>query len=294
MKDIERLLTTLAGYTVLIVLGVAYVKRWITHYKTGSITGVSGGTYPYALGDRLHYVYTTGTFNGIDIVLPAILPNIFLYGKVHQRVVGPRHFVTKNQRLGLEGNFNRSFICYAPRSYEVLALSLLTPDVMQTLLMSVPDCDVEFYRDHVRIMVRHRVYGKAEAEARLLGAADRLMQEVDHKLRSWTTADSEEARDALLVSEDNPVVRLFGQNYRLSTFVLGPIYGTLGFAAWIVTLLELSVADHVTLGWIVSRFWLPFFVFPVSWIAIVIGVPRDWYTKPLLSLLKWYISVRSQ
>jgi hypothetical protein len=215
MKDLNQSLGVLTAFAVLVVLVGVYARSRATRYRTGVITGASGGVYPYALGNRLRYTYTTGTFNGIDIVLPATLPNIFLYGKIHQHTVGPRHYLPKNQRLELEGNFHRYFTCYVPHGYQVLALSLLTPDVMQTLLVTLPDCEVEFYHDRVRVIVRHRVYGRVEAETRLLEAAERLMQEVDHRLRSWTAADSKQAEGALLASEDNPVICLFGRNYRL-------------------------------------------------------------------------------
>lgn len=256
-------------------VGATWLLIYLTkvRYLAGELLGKSGTGYVYVIGDRLHYGYTNGQFNGIDIVLPATLPNIYLDGKVREGSLGPRHYMAKNQRLELEGDFGKYFICYVPKGYQVLALSILTPDVMETLRREVPDCDVEIYRSHVRIIVRHRVYGRAEATAALLRAADKVLQEVDHKLQSWSQA----AGEALLVSEDNPTVKVFGKGLRLTTIVLGSIYGLLALVVWWAVLNNTKWPAHVTVGWLVSNFWPGVLFFPVLWLVLVIGVPRGWF-----------------
>ena len=260
-------------------VGGVWLLNYLTkvRYLTGELTGKSGTGYLYVIGDRLHYGYANGQFNGIDIVLSATLPNIYLDGKVHEGSQGPRHYMAKNQRLELEGDFGKYFICYVPKDYQVLALSLLTPDVMETLRREVPDCDVEIYRGHVRIIVRHRVYGKPEATAALLRAADKVLQEVDHKLQSWSQADSQAAGEAVLVSEDNPTIKIFGKGLRLTTIVLGSIYGLLALLIWLIVLNNTKWPAHVTIGWLVGNFWPGVLFFPVLWLLLVVGVPRGWF-----------------
>lgn len=48
-----------------------------------------------------------------------------------------------NQRLSLEGDFDRTFTLYCPRGYETDALYIFTPDLMALLIDLAGDCEVE-------------------------------------------------------------------------------------------------------------------------------------------------------
>lgn len=66
--------------------------------------------------------------------------------------------VTANQRLSLEGDFDRYFTLYCPKEYERDALYVLTPDVMALLIDEVAPFDVEIIDDLV-FVYSHRVAG---------------------------------------------------------------------------------------------------------------------------------------
>ena len=57
------------------------------------------------------------------------------------RTIGTR-FQT-NQRLSLEGDFDRTFTLYCPRGYETDALYIFTPDLMALLVDFAGDCEAE-------------------------------------------------------------------------------------------------------------------------------------------------------
>lgn len=274
MEAYLQLSTFVIGFG-LVAWYVVYISK--VRYTTHNYRGPSGRDYIYVVGDRLHYGYVPGLFNGMDVVLDAQLPNIFLDGKVRQRARGSRRFYTSNQRLELEGDFNAYFTCYVPRGYEQLALSILTPDVMQTLIDHVPDCDVEFYQNHVRIIVDHKVYNRPEATTALIEAGERLMAEVDHKLRSWSTADSAEAATASLKSEDNPTVHLLGVRWRLTTLVITLFCSLPSVIIWWLAIAYAKPPQHLSFSWIVGQFGLPFVIFPVMWLFLVVGIPRGWF-----------------
>jgi hypothetical protein len=53
----------------------------------------------------------------------------------------------RQQRLHLEGDFDRTFALYCPAGYERDALYIFTPDLMALLLDLAPDCEVELIGD---------------------------------------------------------------------------------------------------------------------------------------------------
>lgn len=240
--------------------------------EVGMLKGESGTRYGYTIGDRLHYGEQSGVFSGIDITLPASLPNMYLDGKRGDGSTGPRHFMPKDQQISLEGNFGNYFTFYAPKGYQVLALSIMTPDVMQTLLREVPDCDIEFFQRHIRIIVKHKVHGRAEASAALLSAANKVLGEIDDKLRSWSTEDSSIASKTRLVVQDNRTVKLFGRNYRLGNVMLALFYNFLGCLVWFAVATNVQWPSHVTLSWVTRVFLLPVLFYPVLWFLVVAGM----------------------
>lgn len=81
----------------------------------------------------------------VEIQLPRKFPNMFLDSRVaHGRQA--RGNISGNQILKIEGNFNDFFTVYVPIQYEIDALSFLTPDVLQQMLMT-SEFDIEISRD---------------------------------------------------------------------------------------------------------------------------------------------------
>ncbi len=87
----------------------------------------------------------------VALRLPVPLPHIVLDAIGNNSLRHPRLPVTfaKDQRLSLEGDFDRHFELYCPRGYETDALYLFTPDIMARFIDTVAELDVEIVDDHL-------------------------------------------------------------------------------------------------------------------------------------------------
>jgi hypothetical protein len=139
-------------------------------------------TYGYVLGDYLQSEDTS--FHGIDITLPYSLANFYLDSHKDSKRQGPGMLFDASQRLALEGDFNTHFQLFVPKDSAVLVLSILGPDVMQTLIHSSGRYDVELRNQHLRIISAHKVFGTA-GQAQLLHAASSVLSEIEHRAASW-------------------------------------------------------------------------------------------------------------
>ena len=104
-----------------------------------------------------NYRYTTGSgknktthrWGYVAIKLASPLPHIVLDAVGNNALFGsnlPRVF-DKDQRLSLEGDFDRHFALYCPQGYEQDALYLFTPDIMARFIDHAAELDVEIVDD---------------------------------------------------------------------------------------------------------------------------------------------------
>lgn len=86
----------------------------------------------------------------LAMTLPRRLPHLLLdaTGNGRERRQRP----TRDQRLSLEGDFDRHFHLYAPRGYERDALYVFTPDLMALLIDETGDLDVEVRDDRLIVL----------------------------------------------------------------------------------------------------------------------------------------------
>ena len=87
----------------------------------------------------------------VQVPLGRDVPNIALVNARASVFGGSGSRFTHEQRLGLEGDFDRTFSLYCPAGYERDALYIFTPDLMAILLDVVSDCEVELVDGHVVI-----------------------------------------------------------------------------------------------------------------------------------------------
>lgn len=75
----------------------------------------------------------------------AQLPHILLDARGNNALLGTNLpvFIDHEQRLSLEGDFDKRFTLYAPREYERDALYLFTPDIMARFIDNASELDVE-------------------------------------------------------------------------------------------------------------------------------------------------------
>ncbi|REJ06212.1 hypothetical protein DY023_06990 [Microbacterium bovistercoris] len=113
-----------------------------------------------------NYQYTTGSgknssthrWGYIAVKLDVPLPNIVL-DALGNNALGsnlPASF-SKDQRLSLEGDFDRYFTLYCPEGYERDALYLFTPDIMARFIDHAAQLDVEIVDDWLFLYMQRPV-----------------------------------------------------------------------------------------------------------------------------------------
>jgi hypothetical protein len=152
--------------------GMAYLPRLNAPSLPGMIFGIgrdrsSGdlvrGEHPRFV-EFANYRYTTGSgksrtthaWGYVAIRLDAPLPHIVLDALGNNSVFGSNLPVgfDRDQRLSLEGDFDRHFALYCPSGYEADALYLFTPDIMARFLDHVGELDVEIVDDWLFLYAR--------------------------------------------------------------------------------------------------------------------------------------------
>ncbi|MBX3093916.1 MAG: hypothetical protein KF680_05150 [Cryobacterium sp.] len=114
-----------------------------------------------------NYRYTTGSgknkqthlWSFLGLRLPRRLPHMLLDAKGNNSLFGSNLPVSfnKNQRLSLEGDFDRHFTLYCPREYESDALYIFTPDLMALLIDEAAKLDVEIVDDWMFVYSRSKL-----------------------------------------------------------------------------------------------------------------------------------------
>lgn len=145
--------------------GMSYLPRLANPALPGMIfsLGSSRQASDLVRGDRPRFVefanyrYTTGsgknrsthTWGYVAVKLDVPLPHIVLDATGNNGLFGSNLPATfdKDQRLSLEGDFDRFFSLYCPAGYETDALYLFTPDIMARFIDNAAALDVEIVDD---------------------------------------------------------------------------------------------------------------------------------------------------
>ncbi len=145
--------------------GMTYQPRFDSPGLPGMIFGLGSGRHATDIvrGERPRFVefanyrYTTGsgknktthTWGYVAVKLDVPLPHIVLDAKGNNGIFGSNLPATfdKEQRLSLEGDFDRYFSLSCPRGYEPDALYLFTPDIMARFIDNAAALDVEIVDD---------------------------------------------------------------------------------------------------------------------------------------------------
>ncbi|MFD4957687.1 hypothetical protein [Microbacterium sp. NPDC058389] len=152
--------------------GMSYVPRFDDPGLPGMIFSLGSSRYATDLvrGDKPRFVefgnhqYTTGSgknktthnWGYVAVKLDVPLPNIVLDATSNNSLFGsnlPAAF-DKDQRLSLEGDFDRYFDLYCPAGYETDALYLFTPDIMARFIDHAAALDVEIVDDWLFLYAR--------------------------------------------------------------------------------------------------------------------------------------------
>ncbi len=126
------------------------------------------------------------------------LPNMFLDARANDPAFGDPAGAgfRDDQRLSLEGDFDRHFALYCPAGYEADAMYLFTPDVMARLIDGASAFDVELVDEWVILTSTQRTTTLDPARWRHVQGA---IQAVTAKLDQW-----DRWRDDRLAHDDAP------------------------------------------------------------------------------------------
>lgn len=105
-------------------------------------------TYSYVVGyGKNQQVYDLQVF---ELTLPRTLPHMVIDSLVEsgngRGSTLPIEFA-ESQKIELEGDFSKYFALYAPDNYGITALTVLAPDVMETLMKFAASCDIEIIQN---------------------------------------------------------------------------------------------------------------------------------------------------
>ncbi|UJP09573.1 hypothetical protein L2X99_14295 [Microbacterium sp. KUDC0406] len=144
---------------------------------------VEFGNYQYTTGSGKNS--TTHHWGYIAVKLDVPLPNIVL-DALGNNALGsnlPASF-SKDQRLSLEGDFDRYFTLYCPQGYERDALYLFTPDIMARFIDHAAQLDVEIVDDWLFLYMQRPVSTvDAPTWAWLFGTVGALLTKFDQWAR---------------------------------------------------------------------------------------------------------------
>ena len=266
----------------LFIIGIIIIlcRLALTKTESGNFNRPGSPTYSYVIGNNLHYYgQLKSTYHGIEIDLPKNFPHLYLDAAKRQGLRGPRMYINPSQIVGLEGNFNQYFTAYIVPGYETLALSILTPDVLQTFKDYCNGMDVELQGKKLRIISNKRLWHRPNREEAVYIAAQKLIAEIDHKLKSWTVADSELAGQKQLVVQDTPSVRLAGRNFRLSSIIVCVVWLPISLPLWVVVYLDNQSHLYRMAGSLSGDIMIAFLFFPVLFAILYVGLPAGMFKK---------------
>ena len=116
----------------------------LDHLRAKSGRFLDYGNYRYVTGSGKNQ--TTHNWGFLAFQLDRRLPHMVLDSTANNGLFGGSNLgvtFTKDQRLSLEGDFDRYFTLYCPREYERDALYVFTPDLMALLIDEAAPFDVE-------------------------------------------------------------------------------------------------------------------------------------------------------
>ena len=165
---------------------------------------VEFGNYRYTTGSGKNK--TTHSWGYVAVKLDVPLPNIVLDALGNNGLGSnlPSTF-SKDQRLSLEGDFDRHFTLYCPSGYEADALYLFTPDIMARFIDHAAQLDVEIVDDWLFLYMRRPASTTdVSTWAWLFGTVGALLGKFDQ----WARWRDDRLRSAQHVAAPHPATRL--------------------------------------------------------------------------------------
>lgn len=262
---------------VLVIVSGAAIW-WITRppkVKHGTISTIVGVLH-YQVGDEI-IDRNDVRFRGIEVKIPKKLPHIYIDGHASDSLIsGPRYVFDKNSKLSLEGNFDNHFQVYAFPEYKSLALSVLQPDIMATLIDDIKDFDIEIYHDNIRIITHKKVFNNSAREKILREVAIKIVNELERRIRVWKAYDEDRAGSTDLNVIKDSTTKIGKRSVASFTLATGLILCLI--ACGLITLgrwAQLQDDPDLNEGSL-YLYIAAFLVFPCVWIASILARKRRW------------------
>lgn len=200
-------------FYIFIAVCAVYIYKNRRKVEMGVITNAKGDKYPYAIGNYLSS--ETSSFNGLEVNLPYSLTNFYLDSHKDSKRKGPASLYDKSQTVSLEGDFNTYFQLFVPTKSAVFVLSILSPDVMQTLITSSQRFDVELAGNKLRIISLKKT--SRSTGGPLIAAALAIIEELDHRAKSWQQSGAPATK---LLYQRGTSLKLAGRYFRRSRLIM--------------------------------------------------------------------------
>lgn len=202
------------------------------------------GNYTYKAGSGKSE--QTHKWGYVEMRLDTPLPHIVLDAVGNNGLFGASNLpatFSRDQRLSLEGDFDRHFALYCPTGYERDALYLFTPDVMARFIDNAAALDVEIVDDRLFLYARRELSTLDPAVWQwIFGTVDAI----DAKLDQWARW-----RDERLAAEPAPVasgvplltpppvgVAREGRRLRRGFSWITAVFVVLGVGWWLLTVIS--------------------------------------------------------
>jgi hypothetical protein len=187
------------------------------------------GDYRYSTGSGRNR--TTHHWGFLAVKLDRTLPNMVLDAKSNNTLFGttdlPLSF-SADQRLSLEGDFDRYFTLYCPKEYEQDALYVFTPDLMALLIDQTAQFDVEIVDDWMFC------YSSKPLNLNDVPTVNHLFKIVD-TVGAKTVSQTKRYSDDRIATPGADMVAAQGRRLKARWPVLGTILGVLVFGYWLAS-----------------------------------------------------------
>ncbi len=268
-----------------LIFGSIFVLIFKYSLRTRSRFGVldiDNKAYNYQVGDDLiSYGIGYRSFRGLSIELPKQLPQIYLDSTKDVNNLGPRVYIDKTNKLDLEGDFQKYFQAYVPAGSEAMALSILTPDLMQVIIEASEKYDVEFYKNQLRVISPDKIFKKLDREKDILNVGEAILQKLQLRLKSWSDQDSSDSANMLLKVTDDQTIRL--GSHRLRATYIAVIIGFLlpAIAIWLVAFKVPLINNNFEFKMVVIMFGALFapFGLGIAILSILHDKSKTWLFK---------------
>ena len=265
----------------LVVAGLWLVLRWLQPRQRSGLLTVGEHDYQYRIGDTLIGGGVLRRLKGLELTLPKRLPHIYIDAHHGDFLRGPRYAFPEENKLKLEGGFNKYFQVYADPRFHREALAILTPDVMAVILDNLKDYDIEFEGRYLRIITHQAVFNHTARQEKMLLQSAQLVSEVAHKLKSWSRHSEQTAGSARMRIHDDSSTKIGKLSFSTTVLVYSIIFFALGAGFLSLGIWALNDPGTSDGGTPVILFICAFLNFPVFWLVAVLAQRRNWLDKTL-------------